>query len=313
MLNKILFSLICVLCPFLCFAELSNATELENSNEVFVVTKDAKLFCRTFGKGSPILVIHGGPGLTQNYLLPHMAKLAQNNQVIFYDQRACGRSLGEANAESINLKTYLEDIEAIRKHFGLKKMIVLGHSWGGFLGFQYAITHPEFVEKLILLNSGPISSDEYSLFAQEYFKKIAPFPKIEEIQKSQSFIDGDPATSERYYNLVFRTYCYNPEKANLLDLWMTRKASINFGKVNEIFNKNLLQKPFNYHDQAKTLKVPTLIVIGDTDVIPISTSRSIHEGIKGSKFVIIKDCGHFPYVEQPEILFPMLFDFFKTE
>jgi proline iminopeptidase len=311
MLNRILFFLMCVFCPCVCFAEPSNTTELENSNEVFVVTKDAKLFCRTFGKGAPILVIHGGPGLTQDYLLPHMAKLAQNNQVIFYDQRACGRSIGEPDTASINLKTYLEDIDAIRKHFGLKKMIVLGHSWGGFLGFQYAITYPESVEKLILLNSGPISSDEYSLFAKEFFKRITSFPEIEKIQKSQSFIDGDPATCERYYNLVFRTFCYNPEKANLLDLWMTRKASINFGKVNEIFNKNLLQKPYNYHEQAKALNMPTLIVIGDTDVIPISTSRSIHESIKSSKFVILKDCGHFPYVEQSEILFPMLFDFLR--
>jgi proline iminopeptidase len=311
MINKAIIFLIYILCPFVCSAEPSLTTELENVQETFVITNGAKLFCRTFGKGAPILVIHGGPGLTQNYLLPQMAKLAQNNRVIFYDQRACGRSIGEPDIASINLKTYLEDIEAIRKHFGLKKMIVLGHSWGGFLGFQYAITHPESVEKLILLNSGPISSEEYALFVQQYFKKIAPFPEIEEMQKSQSYIDGDPATVERYFNRVFRTYCYNPEKANLLDLWMTRKAAINFTKVNGIFSENLFQKPFNYHDQAKALKIPTLIVIGDSDVVPVSTSKSIHEDIKGSKFVIIKDCGHFPYVEQPTTLFPTLLEFLK--
>lgn len=104
--------------------------------KIFIKTNDAQIFCRVFGKGEPIIVVHGGPGLSQDYLLPQMAKLAQTNLVIFYDQRGCGLSTGAINEDSIQIKTFVDDLEAIRKSFGYKKVTVLGHSWGGFLAMD---------------------------------------------------------------------------------------------------------------------------------------------------------------------------------
>lgn len=299
---------------FFVFASIHLHAEIQSplGEEEFVNVADANLFCRIYGKGKPILVIHGGPGLSQDYLLPQMSRLAKNNLVIFYDQRACGRSTVNITSAKINLETYLNDIEAIRKHFAIKKISILGHSWGGFLGMNYAIAHPEAIDKLILANSAPASFEEYQLFAHEYAKRISPIQKeLSIIENSSNFLKRDPEAMQKYLQLVFSTYCYDPEKVNLLNLTMSTKASVNFMKVNEIFNQNLLSKPFNLHENLKKLNIPTLIVIGDTDVIPMSTSESIHKSIRDSKLVVIKDCGHFPYVEQHDIFFQTIEDFLK--
>lgn len=284
-----------------------------SSQELFVDASEAKLFCRAMGRGNPIIVIHGGPGLTQDYLLPNMSKLAEQNFVIFYDQRGCGKSTGLITSESISLDSFLKDIESIRKHFDLEKVTLLGHSWGGFLGMHYAIAYPQSVNKLILLNSIPASSDEFFLFLEEYVRRTSPLQELHILKNKPEFAAGDPDIMERYYRLMFRTYCYDPEMADLLNLRMTREAALNGSKVYSLLSSGWLLKPYNLHESLKKLQNPTLIIHGDTDPIPLITAENIHKSIYNSKFFVIKNCGHFPYVEQPQELFRHLNYFLSSQ
>src|ERR1700722_18402705 len=202
-----------------------------SAKEIYVPSGDAQLYCKIMGKGDPVLIIHGGPGLSQAYLQPQMEKLSEDAQVIFYDQRGCGKSTGEINPETISLTTYIEDIEVIRKYFGWEKMSLLGHSWGGFLAMQYAILHPQSIRKLILLNTMPASSEDLSLFMQEWTKRTAPYQKeLDEIKKSEGYQAGDPSICAKYYHILFRAYCYDPMSAEKLNLGMSRKAWVAMGK-----------------------------------------------------------------------------------
>lgn len=283
-----------------------------DSQEVFIKNGDSTLFCRVFGQGDPIIVIHGGPGLSQDYLLPLMARLAKNHQVIFYDQRCCGASTGKIDSQSIQIQTYLDDLESIRKHFGYKKFSVLGHSWGGFLAMQYAIFYPDSIHKLVLLNSLPASSEEYALFGQEWQKRMAPYlDELNRIKTTPAFAQGDARTIEEYYRIIFERYCYDSEKAKLLNLLMTPEAFLNGSKVYEVFNQNLFTKTYNHHEQLKQINLPTLIIHGDVDPIPPQTAENIHTSIKDSKYILMQNCGHFPYVEAPEELFKHLNQFFN--
>ncbi len=276
----------------------------EESKELLVEVIGAQIYCRAVGEGDPLIVIHGGPGLTQDYLLPQMDRLAETHRVIFYDQRGCGRSTGKIDADSMQIKTYLEDLEAVREAFGYKKVAVLGHSWGGFLAMQYAIAHPEAVDKLILLNTMSPSSEEFTLFVKEWTQRMAPYLEtLNAIKESKEFAMGDPKSCERYYQIIFRRYCYNPDKADLLNLSLSPKAAIDGSKIYALFRENLFTKPFDFHDQLQALSMPTLIIHGDCDPIPASTAQRLHESIPGSKFILLPSCGHFPYVESPEELF----------
>lgn len=125
----------------------------------------------------------------------------------------------------------------------------------------------------------------------------------------KEFKDGDPKVMEKMYKLIFRTYCYNPEDVNLLNLYMSREAILNGSKVYEEFRNNIFEKHFDLHEQLKSLKVQTLILHGDTDPIFPSSAQSIHESINGSKYILMTNCGHFPYIEDPKIYFENISNF----
>lgn len=317
MINRfIIFTALLV--AYLCvplYGAASNTSNILHTNqaaikETFINAGDAKLFCRIAGKGQPVIVIHGGPGLTQDYLLPHMYELAKNNLVIFYDQRGCGNSTGEINTDTINIKSFVNDIDTIRRALNFDKVSVLGHSYGAFLAMNYAIAHPEDVDKLILCNSFPSTSKDYTLFGEEYMKRMSPYQEeIKKITDSQEYKDGNSKTVENFYRLIFKQYCYNPAKADLLNLWMTPTAAVNGAKVYECLRENAIDRPFNLTNDLKKLTLQTLVIHGDADPIPPITARHIHENIPGSKFVLIKNCGHFPYVEDPEAYFRHIREF----
>lgn len=129
-----------------------------------IESEGAMLYCRTMGEGAPLIVINGGVGLPHDYLLPGLEKLKEQFFIIFYDQRATGRSEGAINSEVLALEKQLADIEAIRRFFGFEKISIFGHSWGGMLSMHYAIEYGEYLHRLILCDSIPATSEMLELF-----------------------------------------------------------------------------------------------------------------------------------------------------
>lgn len=280
-------------------------------DEKFIQAKNAELFCKIIGSGDPLIVIHGGAGyITHDYLLPHMEPIADNNLVVFYDQRGLGRSTGEIIPEQVNIKTFIEDIDAIRSFLGAKKISLLGHSWGGFLAMHYAISYPESIDKLILLSSQPASFKDLGLFFTELEKRIAPYQEeLKRIESSESFAAGDPQTVENHLKIFFRTYMHSPENVGKLNLWKSRNAALNGFKVWKIFEEHVFMKPHDLTDHLSTLRCKTLIIHGDSDPIPFSTAENHKAAIPSSKLIKIRQCGHFPFVEQPDEVFKAIKDF----
>ena len=296
------------------YACAATPQEKPTVQEIFVPVDHAKLFCRVMGKGDPLIVIHGGPGLSQEYLLPQLQKLSEHHLVIFYDQRGSGESLGTIDPEFIQMSTFVEDIDAIRKEFKLNKISILGHSFGGFLAMHYAIAHPEAVDKLILLNSSPATSDDYALLMDEWSRRMAPhMDEVKKIQASEAFKEGDPQTMANYLRLMYRTYCFDSRKAEELNLKMSRKSNVDGAKTFALLNENFLMKPYDLKSALQKLKCKTLIIHGDSDLIPLETAKNTHKMIPNSKLVVLKDCGHFSYVEKPQEFFDHLQTFFKEE
>lgn len=306
MLKKLIYSFV---------ALIIFSAAIQQQNEKFIQSGDATLFCKILGSGSPIIVIHGGAGyLTHDHLLPHLEPLANHNQLIFYDQRGLGRSTGAIDAEHINLKTYLEDIETIRISLGAKKVSLLGHSWGSFLAVRYAILYPESVDKLILVSSMPASSNDLGLFFIELQKRLAPYhEKLEKIESSELYLSGDPETVENDQKLVFQTYMFCPENISKLNLWKSQKANQNSFKVWEIFKEQIFMKPYDITLQLKAIESPTLILHGDADPIPYVIAERLNAAIPDSKLIKIEQSGHFPFVEQPDCFFKAIENFlFQT-
>ena len=282
--------------------------------ENYVNVPGGKLYALTMGKGNPLIVVHGGPGLTKDYLLPQMAQLAKNNEVVFYDQRGGGKSSGTIMTGNITVESFVEDLEALRLALGYGKVSILGHSWGALLAMHYAIEHPGNLDNLVLMNPMPGSSAEYASYTNEWLPRGDPARvELERIEKSEEFAKGDPATFAYYYRIIFSRFCHNPSKADELNLNMTQKAALNGVLVRQLIGKDLYSKPYDLHGPLKKLKVPALVIQGDSDLIPVSVGENLHKSIPGSNFVLIEKSGHFPYIENPDALFSSLNEFLKDK
>src|SRR6187402_1707194 len=91
--------------------------------------KGVQLYYRTVGSGNePVVLIHGGPGFTSDYLADDLAPMARNHKLLIYDQRGIGRSTLVSDSTALAAQRYAEDLEAIRTHLGRERLTLLGHS-----------------------------------------------------------------------------------------------------------------------------------------------------------------------------------------
>ena len=135
--------------------------------------------------------------------------------------------------------------------------------------------------------------------------------EFQAIQGSQGFFAGDAETVQAFYRVLCRRYCYDPAKADLMNWGLTPMAFLNGLKIQEIFDAWMLKQQYDLSELLGRLEVPTLIIHGDVDPVPLATARELHEKIKGSQFVVLEHCGHFPHVEVPEVFFEHLEEFLK--
>lgn len=268
----------------------------------YVKIDEGKLFYQIVGKGDPIIVIHGGPGLDQGYLLPGMAALSKKHQVVFYDQRGSGRSIvSHIDPQHINTEQFVEDLETLRKALGFSKITLVGHSWGGFVAMCYAIKYKKNLNKIVIMNSLPATTAGIHDLAEEIERRIAPSAaEMEKIESSPEFLNNDPQAISQYYGLFFYRYLYNPNDLEKINTKLEPQGVATGINVSKILEAEIFTKFIDLTDDLQKLKVPTLVILGEQDVVPLSTAQEITKAIKGSQLIVINQCGHFPYAEKPK-------------
>ncbi len=283
-----------------------------NRDEGYVSTRGASLYYQSFGKDKPIIVLHGGPGLNHEYLLPNLLKLAGNHRVIFYDQRGSGKSVPtDLDEDSINIQQFVNDLEVLRKSLGIEKFILVGHSWGGMLAMQYATKYPDRISAMILMNSLPCTSKGIQEYMEEYRKRMKTVDKeIAAIQSSKEFVSGEPRTVASFCRTMFKTYCFNSEDVQKISFNFTSDSTISSLKVTDIFLSSFILKPdIDLRPKLRELQIPTLLIHGDFDPIPVSAAVEISTAIPDSQLVLIERCGHFSYIEKPKEVFEAIDEF----
>jgi pimeloyl-ACP methyl ester carboxylesterase len=129
----------------------------------------ARLYYRVVGTTSDtVVIVHGGAmGLAMDYIKPDLEPLTTTHTLIFYDQRGSGRSTLVTDPARMTVQSHVADLEAVRRHFGLDRLTLLGHSWGAGLAARYAAAHPQQVERLVLVGAMMIRNDPYTAFCGE--------------------------------------------------------------------------------------------------------------------------------------------------
>jgi proline iminopeptidase len=274
--------------------------------EGFVEVDGARLFYRAIGEGETIVVVHGGPGLDHTYLLPGMARLAETHRVIFYDQRALGRSSGETAAPGVSFDGYVEDLDRLREALGIEAMNLLGHSWGAFLATGYALRHPENLASLILVS--PVEP------GRRYLARAAQNQRARQTTRDSALLDSlmstpavqnrEPGAINAVFRVSFRSTFSDPTRAEDLVVDFPERTIANGSQV-----ASLVMGPLGDYDlwgQLGGITAPTLVVHGDRDPIPADMARAMADSLVNAEFVLLEEAGHFPFVERPDVLFPSI-------
>lgn len=295
------------------FIRSSGQSSLQDKNE-YVDVDGAKLFVRLVGSGEPIVIVHGGPGMSHDYLAPQLIDLLANDyQLIFYDQRASGRSSGVADTTRLTISQFVRDIEFLRQHFKINRLNLLGHSFGGLLAMYYTIAYPNNVNKLLLIDTSPASWE----LNFPYFRKTIAERQTEADKQELSSIKAkedfgtNPELMDRYLKVYFKPFFKDPLLTQNLVLGIDKNWVSNFNVTNDMVWNNLAG--YDIHDKLKYINASTLIMHGDKSVISIEGAEAINRHIPDSKLVILKDVGHFPYIEDPKTFNRVVREFLKKK
>jgi proline iminopeptidase len=267
--------------------------------EGFVQMQDAKIWYNVVGEGSktPLLVIHGGLGVSSLYLKP-LEELAKDRPVIFYDQIDCGKSSRTSDTSLWKIEHYIEEIDQIRKTLGLDKLHIYGHSWGTILAAEYMFTKPEGVESLILVgpafNIPQYSKDKDSLLntLPDSIGNIIKFHKRENTTDAPEY----QSAMMHYYTTFFaRKLPWSDELNSAFgtlnkEIFKYMKGSDSSGYLSD----------YDCIDKLSQIKTPTLLIAGEYDEATPTTVKYYQSLIAESKVEILENCGHLTMQDNPE-------------
>jgi proline iminopeptidase len=273
----------------------------------FTSTTPVPLYWAAWGPpaGRKLLVLHGGPGAHHDYLLPQMLHLAKRYNVIFYDQRGGGQSKSDAR-EKITWRTHVADLDTVIRELGVSPLAIVGYSFGGMLALLYHLEtqrNGELVKpsRMALIDPAPMRADYRKQFESEFARRQNG-PDIQRMRDelaNSGLRDTNPEEyKQRTFELAVAGYFADPKKSR--DLTPFRVT----GRVQqEVWDS--IGPDFDILKELSPPGFPVLFVHGRDDPIPAESSLEAAKAM-GAEIVLLDECGHVPYVEQPGELFAAL-------
>lgn len=241
----------------------------------------------------PVLfVLHGGPGLDHTYFRPWLDDLAEVAQLVFVDHRGTGRS-GRPPIETCTIEQMADDLDALRRHLGLERVALLGHSFGGMLALTTAIRHPESIAKLLLVAT--TASYDFMGPAGATIERVGT---PEQLARMPELFEGtirDEAQFADWWQVMLPVYFreYDPAMG---------EATVKRGRWNPLVAAKMFSEDIPAYDVRPSLprlRMPTLVTAGRHDwVLPPVESEAIAAGIPGSRLTVYERSGHFPFIEE---------------
>ncbi len=254
-----------------------------------------RLWAGVSGQGEPLVLCHGGPGLWD--MFEDVAAMFDDMAtVIRWDQRGCGRS--ERCAGPWTTGRFVADLDAVRRHFGLERMALLGHSWGAQLALAYALAHPERVRALVYVAGtgiGPVD-DWHPAYEENFLARLGEEP--ERLARWRELPKADPERAVLQWAVEFEDRARALEHAErMADPWFGINTECNTALNAE--TRRSWGTPELYA-ACRALDVPVLIVDGARDIRPRSAVDSLERALPRVRRVILPDAGHMLWADDPK-------------
>jgi proline iminopeptidase len=266
---------------------------------------------RTFGKGAPIVIINGGPGMNSNGFAGVAEQIAAMGfQTIIYDQRGTGKShLDSLNNQTVTMDLMAEDLENLRLQLKLPKWTVMGHSFGGLLACHYLAKYPKSVEKMIFSSSGGVNLKFVSYVQNRLMANLNETQRDSLIFYQDKMQKGDTTYRTRFKRANFLANAYVFDKSHAPKIG-SRLMEINLN-INGLVFQDLNKIKFDYTNQFMKNKLPILVVQGANDIISVETAQEIKKTFGNAQIHIIENCAHYGWLDQPKVYFSILEQFLK--
>jgi proline iminopeptidase len=248
------------------------------------------------GTGPLGLVLHGGLGLDHTLYQATLTPLEQRLRLAYVDHRGNGRS-GRPPLETITIEQLADDAALLVRHLGDERVVVIGHSYGGFVAQELALRHPELTTALILVDTTPgqLGATE----DRDDEQGPPPPPAVAALMTTL------PSTNEEMVEGV----------RQLMPHYLHRRDPSELDSILDatVFDAAAMARGFEVLagwssvDRLSSIVAPTLVLAGRHDVFTSwPQARRIASRLPGAELVIFEDSGHMPWLDEPDRFFEVV-------
>ncbi len=283
---------------------------------------NTELYIEEEGRGTPLLLINGGPGGTHHDFHPWFSRASRFSRVIYYDQRGSGLSDYEPGPEGYSVHQAVEDIDELRKALGIERWVVLGHSYGGFLAQYYTINHPDNVAALVLVAASHGMWVKLGRTRQYQYMSREELDHVEQITSSiydladEKHLSADSLGALVVYNNILngdwkRQGYYKPTQEEIARLalygWRFDRDNDFRGGISESMDMIDLTGAF------QNSPIPTLILEGEWD-LTWNTDKPgvIQSNHPDAELIMFNESGHTPFADEPIKFYRTLKTFLRS-
>ncbi len=262
----------------------------------------------------PLLVLHGGPGESHDYLEPLEELAGSGRPIILYDQLGGGNSDQPHDPSLWRVELFVDELATVRQELGLAHIHLLGYSWGGMLAMEYALTRPVGLTGLILASS-PASIPQWVAEANRLRKEL---PK--EVEETLRHHEEAGTTDEPAYEEAMMVF-YKRHACRLdpwPECWMRAVDKLEGNP--EVYHTMVgpsefhvtgTLKEWDIRDRLGEIELPTLVTSGRFDEATSLIAETVHRGITGSEWVVFEQSSHAAHLEEEDEYRRVVEDFMR--
>jgi proline iminopeptidase len=253
-------------------------------------------------EGTPVLLLHGGPGAASYYMIPLAERLAEHRPVVVYDQLGCGRSDQPDDTSLWTVDRSVEEVDQVRSALGLERCHLLGQSWGGWLSIEYMTRGATGIERFVLASTSA-SIPEFMAGARGLIEQLPEPHRSVLIERGDRGEYDHPdylaAVDVFYHRHLCRmepwpeALVLSGEQMDGNQVYLTMNGPTEFDVI------GLLSEWDRTADLGR-IRVPTLVTCGRYDEITPSCSETITRGIPDARMHVFEESAHCAHLEEAD-------------
>ncbi|MBI5601573.1 MAG: alpha/beta hydrolase [Gemmatimonadetes bacterium] len=253
---------------------------------------------------APMVCINGGMVYSHILLWPALSPLAARRQLILYDQRGRGHSQAPPGARAARIEHDALDLRALREALGVAQWDVLGHSWGGAIAMLGAAEDPDGVGNLVLADAVGLTPEWLHALHDVALARLNGDARARLAAFDPTLLhDPEPGRQAEYNRALYPAWFHDGELGAMFSPPLARS------ETGAAVVARLRREGFDWRAAAAGIRARTLLVHGESDMIPVAQAERTAATIPGAQLRLIPEAGHMPFWEQPELFFSIVEDF----